>query len=231
VTDDFAVASRYLRGELPDDERAAFEERIVADDAVHTLVAAAEDELLDEYAAGTLRGPARARLAARLAADPALRARLALAEGLFRRAAREPDVAPAPARRRWWWFAAPMVLAAAAVLVLVLAGGDGPARPPGVVTVALAAPTRSSTVAEVRLPDRPATVRLELDVAAAPDLAVTLVGPRGPVAITIAPPAPAPGGAVVEVAAGAHAPGLYDLTVTAAGATVVYQVRVRAAAR
>lgn len=232
--DDFDVATRYLRGELDEIDRAVFEERMLGDDEVHQLVRAAEDELLDAHAAGTLDAATRARLDARLAAEPELRRRRVLAGGLFRRAARSdaagtgaavtPITAGRSRRRVMRWAAPAMVAIAAAALVLFyLARAPVPA--PEVVTVAMAAPTRGSEVPEIKLVVGTRTLRLVLDVPAAPPPAVSVTGPRGPVRHAVG--APSPDGLVLDLDAAAVVPGLHDVTVLAAGApAVTFQLRV-----
>jgi hypothetical protein len=226
--DDFDTATRYLRGELDELDRTVFEERLLADDAVHRTVLAAEDELLDAHVAGTLDGPVRERLQARLLAEPGLRRRLDLARGLFARAAR-PDAAAAPARaaspRRLMRWAIPLVAAAIAAAVALILLSKEPPRQPAVVTLAMAAPTRGSVVPELALAAGTRTVRLVLDVPPAPPPSVTIAGPRGPV--TAAPAAASADGLVVDVDAAALVPGIHDITVTAAGApAVVFQLRI-----
>ena len=127
------TATRFLLGELAEDERERLERRLLEDGAAGDAVVAAEDDLLDAYAAGEL--PRRQRLAfeRRLRCSAALRRRAAFARALARavgggaRAAGDDPgrpaavVVPGPGLRR---AAAPFAgLAAAASLILALACG------------------------------------------------------------------------------------------------------------
>ena len=125
------TATRFLLGELAEDEQERLERRLLEDGAAGEAVAAAEDDLLDAYAAGEL--PRRQRLAfeRRLRGSAALRRRAAFARALARATgagsatgAGRPAgvVVPGPGLRRG--FAAPLAsLAAAASLLLAVACG------------------------------------------------------------------------------------------------------------
>ena len=232
--DDFDLATRYLRGELDEIDRAVFEERLLGDDDVHQIVRAAEDELLDAHAAGTLDDVTRARLDARLAVEPELRRRRVLAGGLVRRAARPAaagagagatPVIPISSRRRVMRWAAPALVAIAAAALVLFYLSRSPVPAPEVVTLAMAAPTRGSEVPEVKLVVGTRTLRLVLDVPAAPAPEVTVTGPRGPVPFVVG--APSPDGLALDLDAAAVVPGLHDVTVRAAGApAVTFQLHV-----
>lgn len=124
------TATRFLLGELPEDEQERLERRVLEDGAAGESVAAVEDDLLDAYAAGEL--PRRQRLAfeRRLRASGSLRRRAAFARALARHAGSDNTeterpaavVVPGPGFRRG--FAAPLAgLAAAASLLLAVACG------------------------------------------------------------------------------------------------------------
>ena len=129
------TATRFLLGELAEDEQDRLERRLLEDGAAGEAVAAAEDDLLDAYAAGEL--PRRQRLAfeRRLRGSASLRRRAAFARALARatgagsaagadRPAGVPAgvVVPGPGLRRG--FAAPLAgLAAAASLLLAITCG------------------------------------------------------------------------------------------------------------
>jgi anti-sigma-K factor RskA len=221
--DDASIARRYLLGQLADADRDAFEARILDDAAVGETVAAVEGDLLDEYADGALPPAARARIDARVAADPGLRDRLALAGALRTIAARR---APAPIRAPRWWTRASfaVAIAAAAVIALVVVERGGPNRD-GVVAVELPPTTRDSAVVELDLRAHPERVRLRLSLAPAPALHAELRGPDGPVPVSVVDDGPH---VAIELAAAPLRPGLYDVTVTI-GADVVQrsQLRVR----
>jgi hypothetical protein len=89
---------RYLLGDLSEDEQETFEREYFRSDETFDRLQAAEDDLIDAFAAGTLASAAAARLRERLERSPGGRARLELA-----RALREvPRAAPVPARRAAW---------------------------------------------------------------------------------------------------------------------------------
>ncbi len=205
--DDAVTARSYLVGELPADDRLAFETRVVEDPALYELVSAIEGELLHEHVEGTLAVDARARLEARLARDPALRKRRLLAATLTEVVARR--ALPAAGARRRWWLAIPALVAACTALWIVAQprpGGTGERD----LLVELPPTTRSSRIIEVAVPVDVRRLRLVLALHPASGLRADVQGPTGPVPVTIAPE-----GAwlTLELDAGALAPGLYDVTV------------------
>lgn len=74
--------TRYLLGELDEDERARLEESFFADDERFEQLLAAEDDLLDACARGELNAAARVRFERRALASPAGRERLLFARTL-----------------------------------------------------------------------------------------------------------------------------------------------------
>lgn len=204
------VPTRFLLGELSDDERDEFEERLLADDDVEALVGAAEDDLFDAYALGELRGARQARFEDRLLASPGGRRKLAWARALA-------AAADAPRRRRarGWWLAvgAGAVAAAAALALVVWPRHTAEVDPAAVVAIALPPPTRGAgpVLHLTRQTDR---ARLLVETTG-PITAARLDGPAGAVPVTIEPGPPI---ALVVTAAQLPA-GSYVLTVTgAAGA-------------
>lgn len=134
---DAETAARYLLGELPEAERDRLELRLIEDGAASDLVAAAEDDLLDAWAAGELPRKRRLAFERRLRGSADLRQRAAFARSLARAAgagaaagggAADTDadtpgeVVAWPGRRRG--VAAPVATfaAAAAVLLAVACG-------------------------------------------------------------------------------------------------------------
>jgi hypothetical protein len=103
-------ASRYLLGAMTEEERDAFETRMLGDPELSELVAAAEADLLDAYVRGELDAEQRRIVQQHLLATDAQRARLDSAVAL--------NAALEPRRRSHWWWTVP-IAAALAVVVLV----------------------------------------------------------------------------------------------------------------
>jgi hypothetical protein len=126
---------QFLLGNLTEEERIAFEDRLFADDELFDRVQMAEADLVDGYVRGQLSPRDRERLEAGLLATPAGRDKLAFARALDARLhavrpERRPAVATEPvsmwawvvARRGWLAGAAAAAIAIAAVVYLVGAG-------------------------------------------------------------------------------------------------------------
>jgi hypothetical protein len=77
--------TRYLLGELSEDEQAALEEQYVGDPRIFDEVARAESDLVDDYVRGKLAPEARARFERVYLAHPQRRKRLKFAEALVTR--------------------------------------------------------------------------------------------------------------------------------------------------
>lgn len=209
--------ARYLLGELPEDERDAFEARMLADDELHEGVHAVEDDLFDAYAEDALPGDRRLRFEATFLRDAAGQQRLAAARAILRAA----QARPAPS----WWarlWAAPRVwmtglAVAAAAIALVVWSARGARAPAGadVVTIALVAPTRGASPPVVHL--RGARhLRIEPDVLTATQAIVH--GPDGNRVATTLQPGPPP---IVLVGVAGLAPGTYVLSILPRGGEVV----------
>jgi len=155
-------AARYLLGELPDAEEAAFDERLLGGDPVAEELAMAEEDLHEAYARGELAPERRRRFEERVLAQRGARARLALTRELVERATRAaPRVAPPPRAWRRPIVQAGFALAAAAVLALVLtAPWKRPAPPVETVVVELDPALRGGDVARVKLDGRAAAIEL-----------------------------------------------------------------------
>src|SRR5687768_13132328 len=91
--------TRYLLGELPEEEQTRLEEEYFnSPDALEKL-AAAEDELIDDYVDGRLEGDRRKRFEQRLATSPERWQRVEFARQLGRYVASRVEPAPARAFR------------------------------------------------------------------------------------------------------------------------------------
>lgn len=127
---DPTLATRYLLGELSEEERDRLERTLLEDGEASDAVAVAEDDLLDAYVAGELPRAQRRGLERRLRGSAELRERAAFARALARAARGDAEagtdhpgavIAWPGARRR---LAAPLAgLAAAASLLLAVACG------------------------------------------------------------------------------------------------------------
>lgn len=81
-TQDEARLTRYLLGEMPDDERERLEEAYFADDGAFEQILIAEEELIDAYARGELSAQERKRFEELFLASPRGRARVQFARAL-----------------------------------------------------------------------------------------------------------------------------------------------------
>ena len=89
---DERLLTRYLLGELPDDERLRLEEEYLADPALFARLLAAEDDLIDAYARGTLTAEARARFEERYRRTGDQQQRIAFAGALNKQTKPSRDV-------------------------------------------------------------------------------------------------------------------------------------------
>jgi hypothetical protein len=115
---------RHLLGSLSEDEAQRLEEVSIVDDEVAARLRAVEDELVDAYARGSLRGERLERFETFYLASPLRREKVAFAKqfvatiddeaGEVRPRGREFVTASDPGRRGWF----PWTLAAAAALFL-----------------------------------------------------------------------------------------------------------------
>src|SRR5215472_8536242 len=117
------VLSKYLLGDLSEEETARVERAFFADDEVFDRLEALDEALTEEYLAGSLDPAVRAKFDRRLEASPSRREKVELARLLTERPGRgarervRPDTAAAPSRVARW----PAYTAAAAA-ALALAG-------------------------------------------------------------------------------------------------------------
>jgi hypothetical protein len=115
--------ARYLLAELPEDEQTRLEEEFFNSPEALERLAAAEDDLIDDYVDGSLVGDRRRRFEQRMSVSPARRQRLEFARDLARYAASRSPGEHSQGLRR---FVLPPAgqLAMAASLLLAL-GGTG----------------------------------------------------------------------------------------------------------
>ena len=105
---DSTYLTRYLLGELSDDERTAFEEHYVADPSIFDEVAKAESDLVDDYVRGNLAREVRERFERVYLAHPQRRQRVKFAEALQTRLDRtETPVAAGASSAAWLDWLAP----------------------------------------------------------------------------------------------------------------------------
>lgn len=134
--DNHEVLTRYLLGDLPEQERESFEERYFVDDAVWQALNAAEHDLIDQYVRGSLAQPQRDQFESYYLESPRNREKLEFARTLLSSELRTEAIVASPAARSRWWelpgffggswrpalrmtLAAAAVAAAVAVLFLV----------------------------------------------------------------------------------------------------------------
>ena len=82
---DSTYLTRYLLGELSEDERTALEEQYIADPNIFGEVARAESDLVDDYVRGKLAPEAHERFERVYLARPQRRERVKFAEALLTR--------------------------------------------------------------------------------------------------------------------------------------------------
>ena len=80
--DNGAMIRSYLLGELVEEQRRHFEERLMTDEESYEELLAVEDELLDQYVGGALSGPERERFERHFLSTPERRRKLSFAKTL-----------------------------------------------------------------------------------------------------------------------------------------------------
>ncbi|MCI0420657.1 MAG: hypothetical protein L0387_02505 [Acidobacteria bacterium] len=123
------MMTRYLLGELSEQEATVFEERFFRDDSVFEELRAAEEDLIDSYVRGNLSGAVLKQFETHFLKSPARRQRVAFAKSLANAADQNATRAPVAAQRTaaeprgvviaFWRPAFQRILAAAAVLLAV----------------------------------------------------------------------------------------------------------------
>lgn len=152
-------ATRFLLDELPDEERAAVERDMLADQACFDDLVGAEESLIDAYVHGALGSVQHARFDAVMRRTPATAARTEVARAT-RRVARQLLHEQAPvAWRSWLPLAAALVLSVAG---LVLMAGQAPDS--HVVTLTAGLTRSGANAARTVVPPGVTHLRLILDV-------------------------------------------------------------------
>jgi hypothetical protein len=116
--------TRYVLGQVSEDERAEVEARYLADDSVFEALVGTEDALLRSYLKGTLPEAERRALSDRIRVDPELRRKLEFEASLKAYLASEPERPRASepvdsVGTRAPWLSAESLWRAAAVVLLV----------------------------------------------------------------------------------------------------------------
>ena len=115
---------RFLLGEMPAEERAAFEDQYIKDPDLFQQLVELENDLIDLYAMGALSRSERKRLEQSLLADPERQNRLPFARAMAGYSAQEKPTRPIQSLfGSLPWL--PALLPIAAVLLLVLLVGTG----------------------------------------------------------------------------------------------------------
>ena len=121
-----SVATRYILGQLPPEERARLEEEYFANSELFEELVAAENDLIDAYVAGRLHGNDLAQFESHFLNTPEHQERVAFARTLLQSKSRNelpdpPPIKASSAQRTLSLFSARGV--AAALIFLVVAGG------------------------------------------------------------------------------------------------------------
>lgn len=120
--------TQYLLGELSEEERDHFEERLFADDLFFHEIEAARDQLTEDYLRGALSGRERGRFETYFLASPSLRERVDTTRALIQVANRAavgeapaamPAVRSKTAKLRLWLAAAALVVIAVGVILVI----------------------------------------------------------------------------------------------------------------
>lgn len=120
-TADTTMIRKYLLAQLAEEERSEIEQRYFAEEEFFDLVKSVEDDLMDEYAAGSLSGDDQARWREYLACEAGSDARVRFAQALSERMKRGTNAG-------WWksgWFGGLSfrALVPALAALVVVAGG------------------------------------------------------------------------------------------------------------
>jgi anti-sigma factor RsiW len=166
---DSELTARFLLGELDDRERDAFETRLIADESLHALARAIEEELIEAYLDGELPEGRRASLERSLH-DPVRAERVVLLRALAAAIAARPAHRTEPRRlgMRRLVPALAFAAAAAALLLIWLLGGRDQPTGGTIATLALPAPTRAAAAIVIRRATLPERVRLEPELGPLP---------------------------------------------------------------
>jgi hypothetical protein len=129
TTDETALMTRYLLGDVSEEEQVQLEEQFFADDERYQQLVALEDELRYDYAQGTLNPRQRGLFEKRFLTAPAEQKKVELAKAVLLKTREEAARLKAePETKRSWWQAfagfftlRPMPLATAAAALCAIA--------------------------------------------------------------------------------------------------------------
>ena len=102
-TDETALMTRYLLGDLSEDEQVRLEERFFADDESYRQLVALEDELRYDYAQGNLSARERGLFEKRFLTAPAEKQKVELAKAVLRKTHEAVRLQAAGEPKRSWW--------------------------------------------------------------------------------------------------------------------------------
>jgi hypothetical protein len=116
---------RFLLGEMPAQERAAFEDQYIKDTDLFQRLVELENDLIDLYAMEALSMPERERLEHSFLADPDRRKRLSFAQALVNHPDDETPTLSSELLKggiwpRWFHLTGPALLSIAAILLLCM---------------------------------------------------------------------------------------------------------------
>ena len=102
TSDETALMTRYLLGDLSEEEQTRLEERFFADDEAYRQLVALEDELRYDYAQGNLTAGQRVLFEKRFMASAADRQRVELAKAILQKTHEVARQTAEPVARRTW---------------------------------------------------------------------------------------------------------------------------------
>ncbi len=126
TTDETALLTRYLLGDLSEEEQVSLEEQFFANDDMYQQLTALEDELRYDYSQGGLTAVQRAQFEKRFLTTPGDRRRVELAKAVLAKATESAKLNAALEPSRPWWasfvqfFTTPVSLASTVAAVSAL---------------------------------------------------------------------------------------------------------------
>jgi hypothetical protein len=145
-----ARARRYLLGQGTEEERAALEQEYFHSDAAVDRVAAAEDDLIEDYLSGSLDAADRGLFEREYLSTPRHRQRVETIRQLRTSASRTASGQRTDRSRQWLALAATLLLVAAGSVWLFISSPSVVEQSPPIVSTAPGSPTPS-------VPDQPST--------------------------------------------------------------------------
>lgn len=100
VTTEDLQMRQFLLGELGEKERGELEQRVLAEAGLRDKLLMAEDDLIEEYLEGSLKGEQREKFLRQFLSIPHQRNKLTIAKSLRRFARNEANIEPVPAEAR-----------------------------------------------------------------------------------------------------------------------------------